>query len=180
MSKPACKTCGRRFAWEPGPAGGRPPLHCPKCRKPTGDKTKAKGKRRRKPDPSIDPMLFRAASLALAMSVLESPAEAAKLAGLDVEPDELAALTQAARASFAELIDGSPEGGGQIIDYAILRITLEAVAQCRELNPRDMAIAANRLGGLRSLFLQPRTNGGFSALNINFPVVAPSGGGASK
>lgn len=176
MRKATCKSCGIRFLWEPGAAGGRPPTNCAKCRKPTGDKSKAKGGKRKREPPSIDPHTLKVASLALAMSVLESPAEAALLAGLRVDADELAVLTEAARAQFPELIDGTPEGGGQVIDYAILRLALETVARCRDLNPRDMAIAANRIGGLRALYLPPRTNGGFAGFNVNFPVV----GGPAK
>jgi hypothetical protein len=157
-----CATCGRDF--EPK-AKGRPPKHCPECRKPSSgpidlDAARARrtGVQREQREAAADrtvavDQLARAARLAIALPSAPDARTAALSVGLDVEGAELEVLEALARRAFGDLAAGGAMAAGAFIARVATLLAQLTLDRAHLIAPRDLAMAARNLMSMREQLL---------------------------
>lgn len=128
-SEVVCGTCGATFEHAGG--RGRPPVHCPACRKPRGQDpnrpatvARSKAKRDRVEAAAgraeVSAPLDAAMRMAFALEAHPDPVKAAQFAGLTLDPAEARALEKRARELY-------PDGLGNAALSGMAKATIGAM-----------------------------------------------------
>lgn len=110
--------------------------------------------------------------LALAMSMVKKPAEAAELAGLSVlaeeDPDWFKGVVRAARRN-KPLVEAQPAAIGGIIQAAIGRLVLRAWTHADRISPAQAATTARALAQVAELIQGGAANKVHTEIELVFP-----------